>query len=324
MKISEYPKTSLLADGDSFILEGANTSRGTLCITSKDLANVLGGGKFYDDGTDLTYSYRIPVINNESASKMLKMTPSDFYYKLMDTIMPNDKKRSIIRGNNLGSSVTSEQQNAIKAGTFKGIFVGDYWQINNINWRIVDFDYWKDYNTDQHHVVIMPDELLTVGKIKAHATRTFTGGIYNMDLLNSTMIHPTQYAREAFGQTNIIPHWEILSNGFSNGHVTSYISAQLILSVPNEVMIYGTKHFSSQSMDRGYHMDAITVNKSQLAITEFGNANIRSTIFGNGFPFWLSDFCDDGLLAVADYVSVSHYVDKPMAYLRPIFALSYT
>ena len=39
---------------------------------------------------------------------------------------------SIYRGKNLGSSVTQEQWNAIEAGTFDDLYIGDYWVIGGV------------------------------------------------------------------------------------------------------------------------------------------------------------------------------------------------
>ena len=48
--------------------------------------------------------------------------------------------RNIFRGKNLGSAVTEEQKTAIQSGTFDDLFVGDYWEIDGVKWRIVDMD----------------------------------------------------------------------------------------------------------------------------------------------------------------------------------------
>ena len=47
---------------------------------------------------------------------------------------------AIYRGKNLGTSVTTAQYNAIKAGTFDDLYIGDYWVINGKTWRIAAFD----------------------------------------------------------------------------------------------------------------------------------------------------------------------------------------
>ena len=68
---------------------------------------------------------------------------------------------SIYRGKNLGTSVTAEQYKAISNGTFAGLYVGDYWVISGVTYRIAGFDYYLhngDTDTTKHHAVIVPDE----------------------------------------------------------------------------------------------------------------------------------------------------------------------
>ena len=63
---------------------------------------------------------------------------------------------SVFRGKYLGTSVTAEQHAQIAAGTFKDLYIGDYWTINGVNWRIAHFDYWLrtgDTECTKHHIV---------------------------------------------------------------------------------------------------------------------------------------------------------------------------
>ena len=49
---------------------------------------------------------------------------------------------SIYRGKPLGSTVTAAQYAEIAAGTFKDLYIGDYWTIGGVNYRIAAFDYY--------------------------------------------------------------------------------------------------------------------------------------------------------------------------------------
>ena len=72
----------------------------------------------------------------------------------------------IYRGKNLGSSVTAAQYSATAAGTFDNLFIGDYWIIDGITWRIAAFDYWFGYGDTRcttHHILVVPDQNLNVG-----------------------------------------------------------------------------------------------------------------------------------------------------------------
>lgn len=48
---------------------------------------------------------------------------------------------SIYRGSNLGSQISQDQQHSIKSATFHDMFIGDYWILNGIRWRIERFKY---------------------------------------------------------------------------------------------------------------------------------------------------------------------------------------
>lgn len=72
---------------------------------------------------------------------------------------------SIYRGKFLGTSVTAEQYDAIFNGTFKDLYIGDYWTINGVDWVICDFDYYFRCGSTEitkHHVIIMPRTGLTI------------------------------------------------------------------------------------------------------------------------------------------------------------------
>ena len=89
---------------------------------------------------------------------------------------------AIYRGKALGAAVTAAQWAAIKAGTFRDLFIGDYWTINNVNWHIAAFDYWLhcgDTECTTHHVVIVPDTNLT--SCKMNSTSTTAGGYVGSD-----------------------------------------------------------------------------------------------------------------------------------------------
>ena len=64
---------------------------------------------------------------------------------------------AVFRGNSLGTSVSDDQWSEIKAGTFKNMYIGDYWTINNVVYRIAAFDWWLHYGATElksHHAVL--------------------------------------------------------------------------------------------------------------------------------------------------------------------------
>lgn len=65
-----------------------------------------------------------------------------------------EQHNAIFRGNDLGASMTAGQYAQITAGTFEDLYIGDYWNISGVNYRIAGFDY---FNIPEHHIVVVPD-----------------------------------------------------------------------------------------------------------------------------------------------------------------------
>lgn len=61
-------------------------------------------------------------------------------YGLID-LAPSMKK-SIFRGKALGDKLSPEHAKAIHSGTFKDLFIGDYWEKDGTKWYIYDFNYY--------------------------------------------------------------------------------------------------------------------------------------------------------------------------------------
>ena len=96
---------------------------------------------------------------------------------------------SIYRGKYLGSAVTSAQWTAIKNGTFDDLFVGDYWTIGGVNWRIAGFNYWYntgDTNCTKNHAVIVPDSNLA--SCAMNSTNITTGAYVGSDFYTGSII----------------------------------------------------------------------------------------------------------------------------------------
>ena len=117
------------------------------------------------------------VLIKDGANGTKQIKASDMVYALFDPIP--EMHRQIFRGKSLGSTFTSNHQQAIENGTFHDLWLGDYWESGTIKYRIVDFDYYyndvspglaTDSKYTTHHLVIMPDSSLTDTKTVPHNT----------------------------------------------------------------------------------------------------------------------------------------------------------
>ena len=122
---------------------------------------------------------------------------------------------SIYRGKSLGSSVTAEQWAMIGAGTFDDLYIGDYWTINDINWRIAAFDYWLhtgDTECITHHIVIVPDAILATD-VPMNSTNTASGADVGSDFYtgnhsNTGKSQSVTKVNSAFGSAHILSYRE--------------------------------------------------------------------------------------------------------------------
>ena len=72
----------------------------------------------------------------------------------------------LYRGKLLGNAVTSQQYADIANGTFADMYIGDYWTIGSITYRIAAFDYYintGDVSCTAHHAVLkVPHHVWTI------------------------------------------------------------------------------------------------------------------------------------------------------------------
>ena len=104
------------------------------------------------------------VLLKDGANGTKKIKASDMAFALFDGIP--EMHNQIFRGKNLGSQVTENQYSAIRDGSFSNLWLGDYWEIDNVKYRIADIDYYycfypeNNYGTRSHHLVLVPDSPL--------------------------------------------------------------------------------------------------------------------------------------------------------------------
>jgi hypothetical protein len=154
-----------------------------------------------------------------------------------------------ISNNSDPSVVTDAQWAAINTGTFNDMFIGDYWTINGINWRIAAFDYWRNaYPTPAHHVVIVPDSILSSARM--NPANDTSGGYYGSEFRagnngNTARASAISAVNTAFGSNHILEYHDFLSSNISidttNGQATVIGVRDEVCTVElmNEFMVFG-------------------------------------------------------------------------------------
>lgn len=271
MKITDYEKVQALAASNIFLLDGPN---GTKTIAADALAKALIGllsSKDFIGGVNLSELTQVNAL--VSGNKLLVGTTEgnkaiaaeDALFAMLDSFAPVELRRVIFRGKNLGTALTAVQKAAIKDGSFKGMFLGDYWSIGGRIWRIVDMDYWYncgDTAFTSHHLVIMPDEALYNAQM--NTTNVTTGGYVGSEMYKTNMANAKTIVNAAF-QGSVLTHREHLCNAVANGKQSGGAWFDSSIELPSEIMMYGHIHFGNAS-DGNTIPNIYTPSKTQLAL----------------------------------------------------------
>lgn len=302
MKITDYEKVQALAASNIFLLDGPN---GTKTIAADALAKALIGllsSKDFIGGVNLSELTQINEL--VSGNKLLVGTTDgnkaiaaeDALFAMLDGFAPVELRRVLFRGKNLGTALTAVQKAAIKDGSFKGMFLGDYWSIGGRIWRIVDMDYWYncgDTAFTSHHLVIMPDEALYNAQM--NTTNVTTGGYVGSAMYKSNLANAKTIVNAAF-QGSVLTHREYLCNAVANGRPSGGAWFDSSIELPNEPMMYGHPHFSPTS-DGSTVPSIYTISKTQLALFMV----CPRFIVNRSYNQWLRDVVSSAYFAYVAY-----------------------
>ena len=234
---------------------------------------------------------------------------------------------AIYRGKSLGSTVTTAQYAAIKAGTFNDLYIGDYWTIGGINYRIAAFDYYLnsgDANCTTHHVVIVPDTCLynaqmhntSSGGWESGAANTTAGGYVGSDMYKSNLEQAKTTIKSAFSG-HVLKHRIYLTNAVANGLASGCEWYDSEVDLMCEQMVYGGGIFSPVS--NGSNVPAnYRVEKSQLPLFKHEPSRICNRV-----TWWLRDVITASGFAGIRSSGDSIYFDASDSRgVRPAFCIS--
>lgn len=260
MRISDYPKKTDVTGGEYFVVDSVT------------------------DGTKA-------VEMNDIKKSAMDLVTNEEYYDFLDRIgIPWQQRRNIFRGKNLGSSYTAEQKARVADGSFKGFFIGDYWEKNGIKYRIVDINYWigtGETECTTNHLVIVPDCGLGDPQ-KMNDTNTTQGG-YGGSKMASTYIGPASgMLINMFGQSKLLTHSELVSNAVTNGYPSGGVWGNFIWILMNEPMVYGSYQITPASNGTVIPY-RYTIDKTQLSLFKLHPEFIVAKNNGQRDSYWLRD-----------------------------------
>ena len=234
---------------------------------------------------------------------------------------------AIYRGKSLGSTVTTAQYAAIKAGTFDDLYIGDYWTIGGVNYRIAAFDYYLnsgDTSCTTHHVVIVPDTCLynaqmhntSSGGYEGGAANTTTGGYVGSDMYKSNLEQAKTTIKSAFSG-HVLKHRIYLTNAVANGRASGGAWCDSEVDLMCEQMVYGSGIFSPVS--DGSNVPAnYRVEKSQLPLFQHEPSRIC-----NRATWWLRDVITASYFAIVTHNGFANYYYASYSFgVRPAFCIS--
>ena len=233
---------------------------------------------------------------NGDTKKIRASVLADELVKIFATSGGAGLHNSLFRGNNLGGAITAAQKAQIAAGTFNDLWIGDYWTINGINWRIAHFDYW--YNTGdtactKHHVVIVPDTTLyraqmhntSSGAYEDGAANTTEGAYVGSDMYTKNLEQAKTILKNAFGKY-VLTVRRYFQNAVTSGYPSGGTWYDSKVDLMTERMVYGNSLFGNHTALGGTTIPNLyNTDFEQLALFRLA----KQFITVRSMWYWLQD-----------------------------------
>lgn len=256
------------------------------------------------------------IVDGTQGTRQVK--GSEMPYAIMDLCGP-EMHRMIYRGKNLGTSVSPTQLSAIQDGTFKDLWLGDYWVINNETWRIADFDYWYnvgDTKFTNHHLVIVPDGAPTSASM--NSTSTTNGGYTQCAIRTGSgaLIGTVKTIVESAFPGMLKTHREYLINTVTSGYPSNGAWTDSDVDLMNEPMVYGSYIYTPSS---GGTTDVKRYTNSNQQLALFA---VKPSFKLSGNGYWLRDVASATHFARVDSNGGATSTGAANSYgIRPAFAI---
>jgi hypothetical protein len=179
-----------------------------------------------------------------------------YEYRNWNTGGTNDYDTAILihkayGGNDLGTVSADNidsfiEEHEIATGKFTDLYVGDYFTAsysgNSTTFRVIDISPYYNMSESgiagKHHILIVPDSILTSSYMNYSATNST--GYKGSNMYTSTISKVNSNLKDIFGN-HLLSHNEIVST--SNGAATNTVSVTSILL--NNIEIFGSKKYAN-------------------------------------------------------------------------------
>lgn len=220
----------------------------------------------------------------------------------------------IYRGKNLGTSVTAAQYAAISSGKFTDLYIGDYWVINGVIYRIAAFDYYYncgDTNFTKHHVVLVPDTSLY--KAQMNTSNVTTGGYTGSAMYKSNLAQAKTTIKAAFGSAHVLTKRELLTNAVNGNTPSGWAWFDSDVELMNEVQVYGSVAWGAHD-GNGYN---VASGDGQFPLFMFDRTKLH-----NREDYWLRDVSSATGFSDVGYGGLAYFGYASLSYgVRPAFCI---
>ena len=220
----------------------------------------------------------------------------------------------IYRGKNLGTSVTAEQYAAISSGKFTDLYIGDYWVIKGVTYRIAAFDYYYncgDTNFTKHHVVIVPDTSLY--KAQMNTSNVTTGGYTGSAMYKSNLAQAKTTIKAAFGSAHVLTKRELLTNAVNGNTPSGWAWFDSDVELMNEVQAYGSVAWGAHD-GNGYN---VASGDGQFPLFMFDRTKLH-----NREDYWLRDVASATVFSRVNSGGYAYYYSASYSFgVRPAFCI---
>ena len=222
---------------------------------------------------------------------------------------------SIYRGKYLGTSFTAAQQAAVAAGTFEDLYIGDYWTIGGINYRIAAFNYFRnvgDTNFTTNHITIVPDTQLYTARM--NGTNTTVGGYTGSEMRTTNLSTAITTINNAF-PGRVVTHRQLLVNAAASGVASGWAWTNASVELMNEVMVYGTGAWGVSIIGNGYN---VASSNGRLPLFSF-----RQDLVNTRQSYWLRDVVSATSFAIVFSTGYTLATNASTSFgVRPAFSIS--
>ena len=253
---------------------------------------------------------------------------------------------SLYRGKNLGSAPTADQLARVNDGTFKGLWVGDYWsksitfnylgvpRSSSNGWvsaegantnetanispimRICDHDYYlragDNIDLQQHHLDIAPDEPLYFAPMNQAKSDT-TGAYVGSEMRTKYLAAAENAFNIFFGSAHLLSYRDALQNAVANGKASGHAWTDCKVELMDERQVYGSLVYDSGSSDGSTIPPRYTVSTKQFALFR-----VRPDLISKRQSWWLRNVVSSSFFAlVGDDAVCSYHSSSLVLGVRP-------